>query len=354
MSLDLQLHQSLGGFTLDVAFQAPAHGVTALFGPSGAGKTRVLRAVAGLDRAALGWVRLGDRTWMDESTFVPPEAREVGYVFQESSLFEHLDVAGNIDFGLRRRRRDVAGRRADLVELLGLEPLLKRRPATLSGGERRRVAIARALAPAPSLLLMDEPLAGLDPALRGEVMPYVETLARTLEIPVLLVSHQFDEVARLADHLVLMEAGRVRASGSLAGVLADLDLPLAGAVDAATVLPGSVSSLDERWGLAEVRTGGIVLTLPAEGLVRGQALRLRVAARDVSLVRHPSEGSSILNVFPVTVTGRREQGALVTLELALEDGATLLARITARSAAELELVDGATAYAQVKSVAVLA
>ncbi len=352
MSLVVELRQHLEAFELDAAFQAPARGVTALFGPSGAGKTRVLRGVAGLDRDVSGRVHLGDQHWLDEGVFVSPHHRSLGYVFQEASLFEHLDVAGNIDYGLRRRR---AGRerRDELVELLGLGSLLSRRAETLSGGERRRVAIARALAPAPDLLLMDEPLAGLDPARRAEVLPYIESLSRTLAIPVLLVSHQLDEVARLADHLVLMDHGRVRAQGPLDAVLADLDGPLAAQADASAVLRGVVRGIDPRWDLAEVDCGGVTLLLPATRLTEGQELRLRIAARDVSIVRERPRDSSILNIFPVTVVNRRGAGAQVTLELALDDGATLLARVTARSAEELMLEHGARVHAQVKSVAVL-
>lgn len=356
MSLDVELHGALGDFTLDVAFSAPASGVTALFGPSGAGKTRVLRAVAGLDRDVRGRLRLGDRVFMDADTFVPAERRRIGYVFQESSLFAHLDVAGNIDFGLKRQGGNAAGGRQQrdaLVSLLGLDGLMSRRPQTLSGGERRRVAIARALAPSPALLLLDEPLSGLDTQRRAELLPWLEALVRKLELPVLLVSHQWDEVHRLADHLVLMDAGRVRASGTLGKVLGDLNLPLARSPEATVVLNGTVSTLDERWGLASVQVGGVDVTVPADGLEVGKALRLRIAARDVSIALDPPGRSSILNVLPVTVTGRRDAGAQCTLELSLPGGGRLLARITQRSASELDLGEGASAFAQVKSVAVL-
>jgi len=352
VSLEVQLHRSLGAFTLDVTFQAPPGRVTALFGPSGAGKTSVLRGVAGLDRGALGRVRLGDAVWQDERVFLPPHRRRLGYVFQEASLFEHLDVAGNLDYGLRRRagRRE---RRDELVALLDLSPLMGRRVHGLSGGERRRVALARALAPDPDLLLMDEPLAGLDKARRDEVLPAVERLARNLSIPVVLVSHDLDEVARLADRLVLMQAGHVRAAGALQRVLTDPDLALAQAPDSAAVLHGRVESPDERWGLARVRVGEHRLLLPDEGLVPGRAVRLRIASRDVSVARERPGASSVLNVLPVTVAGRRDRPPLSLLTLDLGAGESLLSRITRRSAETLALAEGDEVFALIKSVAVL-
>ncbi len=353
MSLAVSLRRPLEAFTLEAQFTAPRRGVTALYGPSGAGKTTVLRALAGLDRETAGSIRLGDTTWLDDDTFLAPHERGVGYVFQEPSLFEHLDVAGNIAYGLRRRAGNHGARRDELVDLLDLGALLHRRPQTLSGGEQRRVAIARALAPEPALLLMDEPLAGLDAARRADVLPYIETLAHRLEIPVLLVSHQFDEVARLADHLVLLEDGRVLAEGAIDELVTDPELPLASGFDAAAVLTGSVSDVDTRWSLVRVRTGNTEFVLPAEDLAPGETVRLRIAARDVSVAMAPPAASSILNVLPATVLGMRARGPLVTVHLELEDGGRLLARITARSARDLALDRGTAVFAQVKGVAVL-
>lgn len=353
MSLAVQLHASLGAFTLDVAFEAPARGVTALFGPSGAGKTRTLRAIAGLDRDVFGSVRLGDAVWQDADRFLPVEERRVGYVFQEASLFEHLDVRANIDFGLKRGAGGDPQRRDRLVELLELSPLLDRRVQALSGGERQRVALTRALATSPQLLLMDEPLAALDRERKDELLPYLEALAHELEIPALFVSHDMDEVVRLADHIVLIEDGRVRTEGPLAETLTSLDSPISHSASASSMLEGRVSAVDAAWELAEVDTGPVTLTVPAGPLKPGQSVRLRIAARDVSIALTPAWDSSILNVVPVTITGRRDNGALTLLELALEDSAPLLARVTRRSAEELNLVEGLQAFAQVKSVAVL-
>ena len=353
MSVRIELQRSFGDFRLDARFEAPARGVTALFGPSGAGKTSILRAVAGLDRQAKGVVRIGDACWQDETRFTAPEHRRVGYVFQEPSLFEHLSVAHNIDYGLKRAGDPHPDRRDALVHLLGLEPLLQRDVRTLSGGERRRVAITRALAPAPRLLLLDEPLAGLDRARKSELLPYLEQLIGTLDLPVLLVSHDLDEVTRLADHLVLMEAGRVTAAGPLQDTLARLDLPLSEAEDASAVLAGHVAALDERWGLAEISVGDCRLHVPAGALRVGQEVRLRIAARDVSLALDPPARSSILNILAGTIEQRVDRPPLTQLEVALTDGTRLLARVTCRSAEHLELQPGAPVYAQVKSAAVL-
>ena len=353
MSLDISLRGAYGAFTLDATFTAPARGVTALFGPSGAGKTRVLRGVAGLDRGLGGHVRLGDQLWQDADRFVPPERRRIGYVFQEASLFPHLDVAGNIDFGRRRGAGGSQGHREELVERLELGALLTRPVQTLSGGERQRVALTRALVTEPRLLLLDEPLAGLDRARKEELLDYLVTLVADLEIPVLFVSHDLDEVTRLADHLVLIDGGRISATGSLAETLLDAGALRHRGLDASAVLSGTVTALDPHWGLAEIAVGSDRLRVPDPGLPAGTALRLRIAARDVSVALAPPGDSSILNVLPVEIVGRRDDGALALLELALADGARLLARVTRYSAETLGLEAGRRVHAQVKSVAVL-
>ena len=232
--IEVRLQLQRSSFALDVDMQLPGRGITALFGPSGCGKTTCLRAMAGLEHAPLGWVRVHGEVWQNDGVqdappiWRPPHQRALGYVFQDSQLFDHLDVRGNIDYGLRRTpvaQRLVAVEQ--LLELLGIGALMERKPATLSGGERQRVAIARALATSPRLLLMDEPLAALDAQRKAEVLPYLERLHSALDIPVVYVSHALDEVARLAEHMVLLSAGRVRASGPTAELIARLDLPLA-------------------------------------------------------------------------------------------------------------------------------
>jgi molybdate transport system ATP-binding protein len=351
--LDVSLHAALDAFALDASFTTPARGVTALFGPSGAGKTSVLRAVAGLDRGVHGHVRLGAEAWQDGQRFRPPEQRRIGYVFQEASLFPHLDVAGNIDFGLVRGAGGSRARRDELVERLDLGGLLRRRVQTLSGGERQRVALTRALVTEPRLLLMDEPLAALDRARKDELLDYLESLVASLDIPVLFVSHDLDEVVRLADHLVLIDAGRVRAAGPLGETLLRSEALRHRGLDVSAALDGKVASLDEAWGLADVLVGETTLTVPDAALRPGQAVRLRVAARDVSIALEPPSGSSILNILPAEVTRRSDDGALALLELRLAGGERLLARVTRRSAESLGLAPGRRVHAQVKSVAVL-
>lgn len=345
------------GFALDVDLDLPGTGVTALFGPSGCGKTTCLRAIAGLTRAAPGQVVVRGDVWQDDARSVwrPTHARSLGYVFQEASLFDHLSVQGNIDYGLRRTpaaRRSVA--LAQAVELLGIGPLMDRRPQALSGGERQRVAIARALATSPRLLLMDEPLAALDAPRKAEVLPYLQRLQRALDIPVLYVSHALDEVAQLASHLVLMQAGRVQAQGPTDALIARLDLPLTQGDAAATVIAATVLRHDARDHLATASfAGGQLQWVSPAPRVPGEAVRLRVQARDVSLALSAAPDSSILNILPATVVALREDSP-GQLMVALDAGPTrLLARVTQRSAQALGLAPGQPVFAQVKGVALV-
>jgi molybdate transport system ATP-binding protein len=343
------------GFSLDVDLELAARGVTAIFGPSGSGKTTLLRCVAGLERAPGGRLWVGGEAWQDGSRWVPTHRRPLGYVFQEASLFPHLSVAGNLRYGLRR---SADAQRVSLdaaVDLLGLGHLLHRRPDRLSGGERQRVAIARALATGPRLLLMDEPLASLDLERKREVLPYLERLHDELEIPVLYVSHSPDEVARLADHLVALESGRVLASGALGDLLARLDLPLRLGEDAGTILEGVIAEVDEAWHLARVAFPGGTLWTPDQGLPARQRVRVRVLARDVSLARTAPQRTSIQNVLE----GRIDQvaddhhpsSALVRIRIGRS---ILVARLTKRAVSELEVAPGQQVWVQVKSVALLA
>ena len=359
--IEARLQLARRGFTLDVALALPARGVSALFGPSGCGKTTVLRALAGLERA-VGRVALGAEVWQDDdvAVFVPTHQRALGYVIQEAALFPHLDVQRNLDYGLKRIAP--AERRIALdqvVDLLGIGSLLARRPATLSGGERQRVAIARALATSPRLLLMDEPLAALDARRKAELLPYLDRLHETLAIPIVYVSHAIDEVARLADHLVLMDAGRVLAAGPLPEMLARLDLPLPPGEDAGVVLDGVVGERDERWQLARLEVGGASgrdcsLWARDQGLPIGRRVRLRVLARDVSLTRSPQTGTSIGNQLRGTVEAIADDTHPALALVRVRVGAVaLVARLTRRSAHALELTPGMAVWAQVKSVALM-
>ncbi len=355
--IELRLRLRRRDFTLDLALALPSRGVSALFGPSGCGKTSTLRALAGLDRAA-GRVALDGQAWQDDARglFVPTHRRPIGYVIQESALFPHLDVQRNLAYGQRRvppAQRRLALDRA--VALLGLGPLMQRRPGTLSGGERQRVAIARALATSPRLLLMDEPLAALDAARKAELLPYLEGLQAELAIPVVYVSHALAEVARLADHLVLMEAGRATAQGPLGETLARLDLPLARDDEAGVVLPARVGALDAEWSLVRLDVNDQCrLWARDSGLPTGRPVRVRVLARDVSLALAPLQGSSIGNQVQGTVEAIADDvhpaQALVRLRVG---AAPLLARLTRRSAHRLGLAPGQSVWAQVKTVALM-
>ncbi|MGE5471314.1 MAG: molybdenum ABC transporter ATP-binding protein [Bacteroidota bacterium] len=343
-------------FTLAVDLALPGRGISALFGHSGSGKTTCLRAMAGLERAADGYFAIGDEVWQDESRafFLPPHRRALGVVFQEASLFPHLSVRRNIEFG---RRRAPAGSPAfapgDVAGLLGIGHLLERMPAELSGGERQRVAIARALLAAPKILLMDEPLAALDLKRKLEILPYLERLHRELALPIIYVSHAPDEVARLADHLVLLDQGRTVASGPLNDVLARLDLPEAFADDAGVVIAARVAEheADDLTRL-EFAGGQIYVSRRAEAV--GTALRCRVHARDVSLTLAPQVDSSILNCVAATVVDLASTDTPGHVLVRLSAGDTpLLARITRRSAERLGIRRELTVRAQIKSVALL-
>lgn len=341
-----------GGFALEASLAAPSGAVTALHGPSGAGKTSLLRAIAGLERLA-GRCALDGEVWQDERSFVPVHARGVGYVFQEASLFSHLSVEGNLRYGLARAGDAKVIGFETAVSLLGLAPLLGRAPGTLSGGERQRVGLGRALLSQPRLLLLDEPLAGLDRAAREEILPYFEALHRTVSIPVVLVTHDLAEVERLADRLVLLREGRVVAAGPLNDVLVG---PAPGARidrDAAAVLAGRVLDYSAGDGLSRIDLGGAVLLVVGRAGAAGAPVRVRIAARDVSLAIERPSATSILNVLPVEI-GRIEPAgeaeAVVSLGLA---GQTLLARITRRSVRQMGLAEGRPVFAQVKGVSLL-
>lgn len=342
------------GFTLDVDLDLPGHGITALFGHSGSGKTTLLRCLAGLERPSHGRLEFKGKIWQDDNTWLPPHRRPIGYVFQEASLFTHLDVLGNLRFGLKR---NAAAPRVGLdqaIELLGIGHLLTRKPDTLSGGERQRVGIARALAVGPEILLMDEPLAALDLKRKQEILPYLERLHDELEIPIIYVSHSPDEVARLADHIVAMEQGRVVACGPLGETLARLDLPIRLGEDVGVVLDATVGAIDGEWHLARVDFAGGSLWTRDRGVPAGKRVRVRVLARDVSLAVHEPGASSIQNVLDGTVEALGEDDHPGLLLVRVEVGASrLVARLTRRSAAQLGINPGQRISVLVKSVALM-
>jgi molybdate transport system ATP-binding protein len=355
VTLALRVTLTRPKFSLDVDCEVPTRGITGLFGRSGSGKSTLLRCIAGLERCVQARIAFDDEVWQDADHFVPAHRRRIGYVFQESSLFPHLDVRGNLEFGLRRvppseRRLSFD----EAVALLELAALLPQRAPQLSGGERQRVAIGRALLTNPRLLLMDEPVSSLDQRSKADILPHLERLRDVSAIPILYVSHALGEVMRLADHLLLLETGRVRAAGPLQEMLARSDLPLRHYEDGGSVFDAIVEEHDERYHLSYVRIGAGRLAVARSALRLGQRLRVRIDARDVSLALTLPERTSILNILPARIVdlsdGEEPAQALIRLEAG---GEPLLARITRRSAAELNLVPGMQLFAQVKGVALM-
>lgn len=352
----MAVRKQLGTFTLDAAMHQPAGGVLALFGRSGAGKTTLVQILAGLLRPDSGHVRVGDVTLFDSARGIdlPPDARRIGYVFQEGRLFPHYSVRGNLLYGYKRT--PAAERRLGLdavVDLMGLDDLLDRRPRELSGGEKQRVALGRALLSNPRLLLMDEPLASLDQPRKDEILPFVERLRDELQIQLVYVSHAMDEIVRLADSMVLLSNGRVAAAGSVEAITSRLDLrPLTGRDDAGAALTVSVRRQDEGDGLTHLSFGDGELVVPRLDLPAGHRLRVRVRARDVALALSRPPDCSILNVLHGVIDEiGQDSGPLVDLKVRIGRHA-IWARVTRRSLRALGLQPGTPVYAMIKAVAV--
>jgi molybdate transport system ATP-binding protein len=354
--LEVSIRKQLGVFALDARFATRARGLTALFGPSGSGKSTIVAAIAGLLRPDSGRIVAGGETLFDAARGIDvrAERRRVGYVFQDARLFPHLKVRDNLAYGLKRAP---AGDRAigfdAVVELLGIDHLLDRRPLRLSGGEKQRVAIGRALLAQPRLLLMDEPLASLDAARRLEILPYVERLRDALGLRIVYVSHAVDEVLRLASTIVVVDGGCVVAQGTPAELSQRRDVQLFfGRFDAGALLEGRVASHDEAQSLTRVAVGPHLLVLPRLALAVGAAVRVRVRARDVILAVSPPEGLSVQNALPAVIADIGEESdahAEVRLDA---DGIALLARVTRDSVRRLALAPGRHVHALVKSVAI--
>jgi len=347
-----------GAFQLDVDLSLPGSGVTVLFGHSGSGKTTLLRCIAGLQCAPQGFLEINGNCWQDSErdVFLSTHKRALGYVFQEANLFPHLTVAGNLQFGLKRIARQ--SKTADLhlqhiLKLLGIDHLLKRKPDCLSGGERQRVAIARALALNPEVLLMDEPLASLDFKRKQEILPFISRLHQELNIPVLYVTHSQQEVAQLADTLVILADGRALASGPLSETLSRLDVPLAQDRKAATVWPVTVFEHEAGYHLTRVAFAGGTLSLPAVDAAIGTPLRMQIYASDVSIALEAPSATSILNVLPATITGLADDRAGRSVVRLQVGNHALLAHITSKSALLLSLQIGMAVYVQIKGTSIL-
>ena len=353
-ALDVRVELAAGDFRLDAGLAQAEPGVTAVLGPSGAGKSTLLRAVAGLAPATRGRVVVGGEVWLDTArgVAVPVHRRRVGVVFQDSALFPHLTVQGNLAYA---RRRAVAGGPlsfSDAVSRLGVEALLARRPDGLSGGERQRVAIARALLAAPRLLLLDEPLASLDPAARGEILELLRGLLARVPIPVLYVTHARSEALHLADRVVLLEGGRVRAEGPVREIALRSDAGISGAADElGAVVEAEVIAVDAAHELSTLAFAGGTLAVPGR-LAPGERRRVEVLARDVSLALEEPRRSSILNVLPGRVVEVRDAGTPRPIVVVAVGETRLLARISRLSLEQLGIAEGVAVFAQVKAVAV--
>jgi molybdate transport system ATP-binding protein len=360
MSLKVAVEKRLGSFLLDVAFDAPTPGIVALFGPSGCGKSTTINLIAGLLMPDHGEISLGEDVLLDtrRKIAIAAERRGIGYVFQDARLFPHLNVAANLRYAQRRARRAPYVSLERVLAMLDLEPLLSRRVHRLSGGERQRVALGRALLSQPRLLLLDEPLAALDRDRREEVLPYLETLRDQLSIPMIYVSHQFDEVLRLATHIVLMQAGKVAAEGGITQMSLDPKLrALIGADAVGAVIDGTVIGEDAASGLTRVRVGNGELKIEAARLVVGARMRVQLLARDVIVSTRMPQYLSVRNSLPGVVTAIDDDGTgkggdlgsdLVSIDIGA--GASILARVTRAATCELELAVGAAVWALVKAV----
>jgi molybdate transport system ATP-binding protein len=344
-------------FQLDVDLRLPNSGVTVLFGESGSGKTTLLRCIAGLQHAENGFLEINGKVWQnsEKNLFLPTYKRNLGYVFQEANLFAHLTVLGNLEYGLKRIAQNSNTEHfKQVIELLGIEHLMKRMPERLSGGEKQRVAIARALVLNPEILLMDEPLAALDAKRKQEILPFLTRLHHELKIPVLYVTHSQQEVAQLADYLVLLNKGKVQAAGLLTETLSRLDLPQAQEREAASVWQVTVVEHEADYHLTRVAFVGGELSLPAINATLGTSLRLQIHARDVSITLSLPTATSILNVLPATISEIIENVGGGQSVIRLQVGnLPLLAHITRKSVQLLNLQVGMAVYVQIKGTSIL-
>ena len=351
--IECKIKVQLESFMLDANFSIPDRGITVVFGPSGSGKTTLLRAIAGLEKSDKGFLKIGDSVWQKGEDFLATHKRQIGYVFQDAALFDHLDVKGNLNFVIKR----AIGLKEDFIEsihnLLEIKTLLNRTTTQLSGGERQRVAIARALLTNPKILLLDEPLSALDLKRKNEILPYLDSIHNDLEIPILYVTHSQDEMSRLADHLLLIEDGNIIGSGPVNDMLTRFDMPLSHGGDAVSIIEAEVLKRDSEFNLMHLDFLGGQFIVPDNSFPVQTKVRIRVVARDVSLTKSKQVDTSILNIFPAMVQEIVNEGeAQVMVRLQIKE-TILLACITRKSSYKLRLEKGSEVFVQVKSVAIL-
>lgn len=352
--IDVAIEKRWPGFTLDAAFTAPPTGITALYGRSGAGKTTIIQAIAGAVKPDAGRIASGATVFFDSTLGLdmPVHQRRIGYVFQDTRLFPHLTVKSNLLYGHARATGERRIEPGFVIELLGIGHLLERRPHHLSGGERQRVALGRALLAQPALLLMDEPLSSLDPPRKAEVLPYIERLRDEFRLPILYISHAFNEVARLADYMVLVDEGRVVRHGPLLEVASEPELsPLVGRFEAGSILECTVAGHDREVALSTLAFAGGQLRVPQVDLPPGGRLRVRIRARDVALALSQPMDISITNRLPGRLLALTErEGPYVDVSVDV-GGAVIRALITKESAVRLGLEPGLQVWALIKTVA---
>ena len=351
--IECKIKVQLESFMLDANFSIPDRGITVVFGPSGSGKTTLLRVIAGLEKSDKGFLKIGDSVWQKGEDFLATHKRQIGYVFQDAALFDHLDVKGNLNFVIKR----AIGLKEDFIEsihnLLEIKTLLNRKTTQLSGGEKQRVAIARALLTNPKILLLDEPLSALDLKRKNEILPYLDSIHNDLEIPILYVTHSQDEMSRLADHLLLIEDGNIVGSGPVNDMLTRFDMPLSHGGDAVSIIEAEVLKRDSEFNLMYLDFLGGQFIVPDNSFPVQTKVRIRVVARDVSLTKSKQVDTSILNIFPAMVQEIVNEGeAQVMVRLQIKD-TILLACITRKSSYKLRLEKGSEVFVQVKSVAIL-
>ena len=351
--IECKIKIKLDDFLLDAKFTIPDKGITVVFGDSGSGKTTLLRVIAGLEKSDDGYLKVGDSVWQKGDNFVPTHKRQIGYVFQDAALFDHLDVKGNLGYVIKR----TDGLNKDFIEsiytLLEIKSLLNRSTIQLSGGEKQRVAIARALLGKPKILLLDEPLSALDLKRKNEILPYLDSLHNQLDIPILYVTHSQDETSRLADHLMLIENGKIIGNGPVNEMLTRFDMPMARSNEAISIFDAKVINRDPEFSLMYLEFSGGQFVVPDNGMPIESLVRIRVAARDVSLTKKKQTDTSILNIFSAVVEEMAPEGkAQIIVRLSMGE-VILLSCLTRKSASTLELEIGLSIFVQVKSIAIL-
>ncbi|WP_101758322.1 molybdenum ABC transporter ATP-binding protein [Oceanicoccus sp. KOV_DT_Chl] len=354
MSLIAKLELNRRDFSLTIDTTIETTGITAIYGHSGAGKTTLLRWLAGLEPNSPGQLQFNDQYWQHGDHFLPTQQRQIAYVFQDARLFPHLTVQGNLDFAYQRRFNNNGPTMAQVSEWFELSELLAKNSTELSGGEQQRVAIARALLSSPQLLLMDEPLASLDSKNKAVILQHLQRLHQQLPTPTLYVSHNIEEVSRLADQLILIEKGQITAQGPLLDLCSRLDLSLSHEENAASIIMATVQQHDNHYQLTELLIDDTLpLFLTQMHATIGDAVAVRIPARDVSITLEKPDQTSILNIIPATVDDIEQSAAARVLIRLKVSEQFLLVRLTHKSVDRLQLTIGQTVYAQIKTVALL-